>query len=73
MKKTNIASTKVTGVPQGRHLFRLIRGWFSSLIKPQGWCCHEELEKIFAELREVKESVEIIARQIARQLKKRGR
>jgi hypothetical protein len=42
---------------------------FSSLIKRQTCDCQENVEALFAKLREMEESIEIIARQIARQAK----
>jgi len=52
-----------------RFLRRLVRKMLSSWLKRQTFACREDVEALFAKLREVEESIEIIARQIARQVK----
>ncbi|HAO79603.1 MAG TPA: hypothetical protein DCQ92_11630 [Verrucomicrobia subdivision 3 bacterium] len=63
MKKTN------KNVKQHRFFRRFIRQLFSSLIKRQS-CNHQaEMQKVIAMLQDIGDSIEIIAREIARQLK----
>jgi len=53
----------------GKHsVRRLLRQWFSGLIKRQN---RNYLEEIFEKLQDIEDSIEIIARQIARQIKSR--
>jgi hypothetical protein len=54
---------------QHRSFRRLVREWFSSLLKRQS-CNHQaEFEKIIQMLQEIDDSIEIIAREIAWQIK----
>lgn len=56
-------------VKQHRFFRRFMRQLFSSLIKRQS-CHHQvEMQKVIALLQDIDDSIEIIAREIARQLK----
>jgi hypothetical protein len=57
---------------QNRSFRRFVRQLFSSLIKRQNCNCLEEIQKVIEMLREIEDLVEIIARQIARQIKPDG-
>jgi hypothetical protein len=63
MKKTH------NKAKQHRFFRRFVRQLFSSLIKRQNCNCLEEIQKVIEMLREIEDSIEIIARQIARQIK----
>jgi hypothetical protein len=52
-----------------RSFRRLVSQWFSSLLKRQNWNHHAEIQKIIAMLQDIGDSIEIIAREIARQRK----
>jgi hypothetical protein len=54
---------------QNRSFRRFIGQLFSSLIKRQNCNCLDEIQKVIEMLREIEDSIEIIARQIARQIK----
>jgi len=60
MKKTNNKAKR------HRSFRRLVRQWFSSLLKRHDYICHGEVQKVIGMLREIDESIEIIAREIAR-------
>jgi hypothetical protein len=60
MKKTN------NKVKQHRSLRRFVKRLFSSVIKRQSCNCAEEVKKVFEVLSEMRDSIEIIARQVAR-------
>jgi len=51
---------------QRRSFRRFIRQLFSSFIKRQNCNCQEGIEKIIGKLQDTEDSIEIIARQIAR-------
>ena len=54
-----------------QHCFfrRFVRRLFSSLIKHQNGDYQREFEKVMEKLKDIEDSIEIIARQIARQIK----
>jgi hypothetical protein len=60
MKNTNNATQR------NRSFRRLVRKWFSSFIKRQDCDCLAELERISERLQGIEDSIEIIARQMAR-------
>jgi hypothetical protein len=49
-----------------RSFRRFVRRWFSSLLKRQDCHCSGDVQKVIGMLREIDESIEIIAREIAR-------
>jgi hypothetical protein len=51
---------------QNRSLRRFIGQLFSSFFKRQNCNCLDEIQKVIEMLREIEDSIEIIARQIAR-------
>jgi hypothetical protein len=57
---------KIYNAPQNRSFRRWVKQVFSSFIKRQNHNC---LEQIFEKLQNIEASIEIIARQIARQIK----
>lgn len=62
---------KTYAVAQHRSFRRWVRQLFASLIKRQNFDCQAEITKIMEMLREIEESIDIIAREIARQRKSR--
>jgi hypothetical protein len=60
MKKTNNKAKR------HRSFRRLVRQWFSSLLKRHDCNCHGEVQKVIGMLWEIDESIGIIAREIAR-------
>jgi hypothetical protein len=60
MKNTNSITQR------NRSFRRLVKKWFSSFIKRQDCDCRAELEKISERLQNIEDSIEIIARQMAR-------
>lgn len=54
---------------QKRSVRRFIKQLFGSFMKRQSFDCREELAKIIEMLREIEASIDIIAREIARQAK----
>jgi hypothetical protein len=52
---------------QNRSFRRLVRQFFTSWTKRQNCNCLDEIQKVIEMLREIEDSIEIIARQIARQ------
>jgi hypothetical protein len=69
MKKKVIATKRrVPAVPQNRSFRRLIRKMFTSVLKRQRGECHAMYQKaVLDKLRDIEDSIEIIAREIARQ------
>jgi hypothetical protein len=63
MKKINNAAK------QNRSFRRFINQLLSSLIKRQKCGCHKEFENVLEKLQGIEDSIEIIARQIARWVK----
>jgi hypothetical protein len=71
MKKIyNAAKRKKHGIPQNGYFRRLVRHLFLSWIKRQNSNYLDEIEKIVGKLGDIEESIEIIAREIARQAKR---
>jgi len=69
---------KIKNVPgaevlEKRSFRRWVKQRFSSWLKRQNGERVEEFEKIFGILKEIEDSIEIIAREIARQTKRNGR
>ena len=56
---------------QKRSFRKWVRQLFSSWIKYHNCNCQQELEKVIAKLQEIEDSIEIMARQMARQIKSR--
>ena len=63
MKKTN------NKVKQYRSFRRFVSQLFSSLIKRQSYNHQAEIQKIIAMLEDINDSIEIIAHEIARQIR----
>jgi hypothetical protein len=60
-----------TNATQRNRSFRkLVRKWFSSLIKHQADDYQKNFEKVLEKLQDIEDSIEIIAREIHRQLEK---
>jgi hypothetical protein len=51
---------------RNRSFRRLVGQWFSSLLKRQNGDCQKNFEEVMAKLQDIEDSIEIIARQIAR-------
>ena len=63
----------ITNKAQRNHSFRrLVRQWFSSLLKHQNGDYQENFERVMEKLQDIEDTIEIIAREIARQLEKTG-
>lgn len=60
---------KIYNTARKRSVRRFIKQLLASFIKRQSLDCHEELAKIIEMLREIEASIDIIAREIARQSK----
>jgi hypothetical protein len=68
MKKI-ISKPNTPVVPQHRSFRRFIRKMFASFLKRQS-CNHQaEIQKVIAMLEDIGDSIEIIAREIARQIR----
>ena len=59
-----------TAAQRNRSFRRLVRQWFSSLLKRQNGDYQKNFEKIIEKLQDIEDMVEIIAREIHRQLEK---
>jgi len=69
MKKINAPKPNTPAVPSHRSVRRFIRKMFASFLQRQS-CNHQaEIQKVITMLQDIGESIEIIAREIARQLK----
>src|ERR1039457_1687761 len=55
--------------PRNRSFCRLVRKWFSNLLKCPNGNYQKNFEKLMEKLQDIEDMVEIIARQIARQIK----
>ena len=64
MKNKNNASTR------NRSFRRLVKKWFSSLIKRQTGDYLKNFERVMGRLQDIEDSIEIIAREITRQVKR---
>ena len=74
MKKVKHMSGKaLSGRSRRRFFRRFIRKLFSGVMKRQEYYRKEEAKEVLRRLREVEESVEIIAREMARQAKRSSR
>ena len=61
----------ITNAAQRNRSFRrLVRQWFFSLLKRQNGDYQKNFEKIMAKLQDIEDMIEIIAREIHRQLEK---
>jgi hypothetical protein len=57
----------ITNAAQRNSSFRrLVRQWFSSLLKRQNGDYQKEFKKVMEKLQDIEDMIEIIARQIAR-------
>ena len=64
MKNTTNATQR------NRSFRRLVRQWFSSLLKRQNGDYQKEFERVMEKLQDIEDMIEIIAREIHRQLEK---
>ena len=55
---------------RNRSFRRLVRQWFSSLLKRQNGDCQKNFEKVMGKLQDIEDQIEIFAREIYRQLEK---
>lgn len=63
----------ITNAAQRNRFFRRLVGqWFPSLLKRQNSDYQKDSEKVLKKLQDIEDMVEIIARQIARQIKSGG-
>lgn len=69
MKHTPYAQAQHTG--QKRSFRRFVKRMFASLFPCPACQCQEELQQVLAKLQDVEDSIEIIAMEIARQIKLR--
>ena len=69
-KKTNVAKSNTPVVPQHRSFRRFVRKVFSSFIKHQGFGYQKEFQSVMEKLQDIDDSIEIIAREMARQAKR---
>lgn len=67
MKKTNHPSK------EHQSFRRSVRKLFTSLLKRQGCACRTENQRILELLREIEASIEVMAREMARQAKRNER
>jgi len=69
MKKITAPKPNTPAVPSHRSFRRFVRKMFASFLKHQS-CNHQvEIQKVITMLQDIGDSIEIIAREIARQLK----
>lgn len=61
--------TKTYSTAQKRLFRRWVKQMFSSFIKRQDFNCQEKIVKVIAMLHEIEESIDMIAREIARRAK----
>jgi RNase P protein component len=59
---------KTNAAQRNRSFRRLVRQWFSSLLKRQNGDYLKKFEKVMEKLQDIEDSIEIIAREIARQI-----
>lgn len=69
-KKISAAKSNMPVVPQNGPLRHFVKRVFAGFVKRQSLSCKNEFQEVMEKLHDIEDSIEIIARELARQAKR---